>query len=116
MTSENDRKDLLLQRFRERLAEEDLKLSDAQDLNQHDLFSFLEHLGFNPVDNVKIKSLLRVLVASSDVAATSNNCASEVACALAPDVLGRPTLLRDATFSGARSDATSSCFCYYCYY
>ena len=87
-----ERKDMLLQRLRERLAQEDLELSDLQDTGQDALFTILGSLGFNPIDSVKVQSVLRTIFASSDVAASPPNHASEVDCVPAPQ-----RLVADAT-------------------
>ena len=51
---------MLLQRLRERLAQEDLELIDLQGLGQDALFTILGSLGFNPIDRVKVQSVLRI--------------------------------------------------------
>ena len=55
-----EKKDMLLQRLRERLAQEDLELIDLQGLGQDALFTILGSLGFNPIDRVKVQSVLRI--------------------------------------------------------
>ena len=49
MASVIERKDMLLQRLRERLAQEDLELIDLQDTGQDALFTILGSLGLNPI-------------------------------------------------------------------
>ena len=58
---------MLLQRLRERLAQEDLDLIDLQGLGTDALFTILGSLGFNPIDRVKVQSVLSIIFASSDV-------------------------------------------------
>ena len=53
-----ERKDMLLQRLRERLAQEDLDLIDLQGLGKDALFTILGSLGFNPIDRVKAQKSL----------------------------------------------------------
>ena len=51
---------MLLQRLRERLAQEDLDLIDLQGLGKDALFAILCSLGFNPIDRVKAQRVLRI--------------------------------------------------------
>ena len=59
---------MLLQRLRERLEQEDLELIDLRHIGQDALFAVMASLGFNPIDTVKVQSVLGIIFASSDVA------------------------------------------------
>ena len=60
MASVTGRQDMLLQRLRERLEQEDLELIDLRYIGQDALFAVLASLGFNPIDRVKVQSVLRI--------------------------------------------------------
>ena len=92
MASVTETKDMLFQRLRERLLEQDLELTDLRDIGEDALFIFLGTLGFNPVDSVRVQSVLKKNFASSDVAASPRHHASEVGCVPAPQ-----RLVADAT-------------------
>ena len=68
MASVIETKDMLLQRLRERLAQEDLQLKDLRNHGEDALLAVAGSLGFNPVDRVKVVRVLRIMFASSDAA------------------------------------------------
>ena len=92
MASRSGRNARVLFFFRGVAGERGGEHGDLRDTGQDALFIFLGSLGFSPVDSVKVQSVLRTIFASSDVAASPPNHASEVDCVPAPQ-----RLVADAT-------------------